>query len=92
MLGDGAARVFVRAVEASSFKATELQRGILFRRLDARFTDPAGCVDSLQADLGKLVDTARRIRPEKGNLFATVEYDRTVWEKVQHGLDRWARR
>jgi hypothetical protein len=92
MLGDGAARVFVRAVEESSLKATELQRAILFHRLDPRFTDLAGCVESIQADLRRLADTVRRTRPDKDNLFATVEYDRTAWERVQHGLDRWARR
>ena len=37
-------------------------------------------------------DAARRIRPDKENLFATVEYDRTAWERVQQGVDRWARR
>ena len=92
LLGEGKARIFVRAVEESSFKATELQRAILFQRLSARFTDLAGCVDFMQADLGHLVDTARRTRPDKDNLFATVEYDRTAWERVQQGVDRWARR
>ena len=92
LLGDGAARVFVRAVEASSFKATELRRGVLFQRLDARFTDLAGCVDFIKADFEHLVDTARRTRPDKDNLFATAEYDRTAWERVQQGLQRWARR
>jgi hypothetical protein len=92
LLGEGAARIFVRAVEESSFKATELQRAILFQRLDARFTDLAGCVDVMRPDLGHLADTARLTRPDKGNLFATVEYDRTAWERVQHGFDRWARR
>ena len=92
LLGDGAARVFVRAVEESSFKAAELQRAILFHRLDPRFTDLAACVEALQPDLGRLADTARRNRPDKENLFASVEYDRTAWERVQHGVDRWARR
>jgi hypothetical protein len=92
MLGDGGARVFVRAVEESSLKATELQRAILFHRLDLRFTDLAGCVESIQADLRRLADTVRRTRPDKDNLFAKVEYDRTAWERVQHGVDRWARR
>jgi hypothetical protein len=92
LLGDGAARIFVRAVEESSFKATELQRAILFHRLDPRFTDLAGCVEAMQPDLQRLADTARRTRPDKENLFATVEYERTVWERVQRGIDRWARR
>ena len=92
LLGEGAARVFVRAVEETSFKATELQRAILFQRLDARFTDLAGCVGAMRPDLSRLADTARRTRPDKDNLFATVEYDRIAWERVQHGVDRWARR
>ena len=92
LLGEGAVRIFVRAVEASSFKAAELRRAILFQRLDARFTDLAGCVDAMRADLGRLADTARLTRPDKDNLFATVEYDRTAWERVQSGVDRWARR
>jgi hypothetical protein len=92
LLGDGGARIFVRAVEESSLKATELQRAILFHRLDPRFTDLAGCVETIQPDLRRLVDTARRTRPDKENLFAKVEYDRTVWARVQHGVDRWARR
>ena len=92
LLGDAAARIFVRAVGEGSFKAAELQRGILFQRLGARFTDLAGCVDHLRVDLDHLVDTARRIQPNQENLFATVDYDRASWERVQQGLDRWARR
>jgi hypothetical protein len=92
LLGDGAARVFVRAVEQSSFKAAELQLGILFHRLDPRFADLAGCVESVRTDLDRLVDAARRARPSKDNLFATTEYDRAAWDRVQHGIDRWARR
>jgi len=91
LLGEGAARIFVRAVETSSFKATELQRGILFQRIGARFRDLAGCVDALRSDLSHLADTARRVRPDKENLFATVAYDRAAWERVQYGLDRWGR-
>jgi hypothetical protein len=92
LLGEGEARIFVRAVETSSFKATELQRGILFQRLGARFGDLAGCVEALRPDLSTLADNARRIRPGKENLFATVAYDRAAWERVQYGIDRWARR
>jgi hypothetical protein len=92
LLGEGAARVFVRAVEKSSFKATELRHAILFVRLEARFTDLAGCVEALRGDLSSLAETARRSRPDKDNLFAALEYDRNAWERVQHGLDRWARR
>jgi len=92
VLGDGALRIFVRAVEASSFKAAELQRGLLFERLDARFTDLAGCAQALQGDLEQLAASARRTLPDKENLFRTVEYDRAAWERVQQGLDRWGRR
>ena len=49
-----------------------------------RPTDPEG-------HLG-LAETARLIVPDKENLFATVEFDRTAWERVQLGLDRWSRR
>lgn len=64
----------------------------LFQRLNPRFTDLAGCVEALRPDLETLADTARRTRPDKANLFATVEYDRIAWERVQQGVDRWARR
>ena len=33
LLGDAAARIFVRAVEEGSHRAAELKRGVLFRRL-----------------------------------------------------------
>jgi hypothetical protein len=91
LLGDGGARIFVRAVEKSSFKATELQRAILFHRLDSRFRDLEGCVKAMRADLDRLADATRRVRPTKDNLFATVEYDRAAWERVQQGVDRWGR-
>jgi len=92
LLGDGAARVFVRAVEQGSLKATELKRAVLFHRLGPRFTDLAGCAEGMRADLERLADTARRIQPDKEHLFAAVSFDRTTWERVQHGLDRWGRR
>jgi hypothetical protein len=92
LLEDRTARVFVRAVETGSFKAAELQRAILFHRLGPRFTDLAGCVAAVRSDLERLVDTSRRERPESGNLYRAVEYDRTAWERVRLGLDRWARR
>ena len=92
LLGDGGARIFVRALEKSSFKAAELQRAILFHRLDSRFHDLEGCVEAIRPDLNRLVDAARRTRPDKGNLFASVEYDRAAWERVQQGIDRWAKR
>ena len=92
VLGDGGARIFVRAVEKSSFKAAELQRAILFHRLDSRVRDLEGCVEAIRPDLDRLIDTARRTRPDKENLFASVEYDRAAWERVQQGIDRWAKR
>jgi hypothetical protein len=92
LLGNGDARLFVRAVETSSFKASELQRAILFQRLDSRFTDRAACVEFIRTDLTSLADTARRSRPTKDNLFTTLEYDCDAWERVQSGVERWARR
>jgi hypothetical protein len=92
LLGDGAARVFVRAVERGSFKATELQRGILFQRIDPFFIDLAGCVAAVHANLERLVNSARRTLPTRDNLFTTLEYDRSAWEQVQAAIDRWARR
>jgi hypothetical protein len=92
LLGDSGARIFVRAVEKSSFKAADLQRAILFHRLDSRVRDLEGCVEAIRPDRDCLVDTARRPRPDTENLFATLEYDRAAWERVQQGIDRWARR
>lgn len=92
LLGEAGARVFVRAVEDSSFKAAELQRARLFLRLPPNFADLAGCMDAVSSDLRTLVETAKRTRPDKDNLFAAVVYDRSAWERVQHGVDRWARR
>lgn len=92
LLGDGGARIFVRAVEQASHKAPELQRGVLFHRLDSRFTDVAAWVDAVRPDLERLAVTARRAPPDKAKLFITLEYDRAAWERVQQGVDRWARR
>jgi hypothetical protein len=92
LLGEGAARLFVRAVDQSSFRAAELQRAILFQRLDPRFTDLAACAQALRGELERLADTARRTRPDKDNLFRSVEYDHASWERVQQGIDRWRRR
>ena len=92
LLGEEGARVFVRTVRQSSFKASELQRGILFHRLDPRFTDLPGCVAALHSDLKRLAATARRAAPSKANLFITLDYRRDAWERVEEGIDRWARR
>ena len=92
ILGEGTARVFVRAVDSVSSKAAELQRGILFHRLASRFADLPGCIDAIRPEIDRLVSTARRLEPVSANLFRAVEYDRAAWERVQHGLDRWGRR
>jgi hypothetical protein len=92
LLGDGGARIFVRAVEKSSFKAVELQRPILFHRLDSRFRNLEGCVEAIRPDLDRLIDTARRTRPDKENLFTSVKYNHAAWERVQQGIDSWAKR
>ena len=92
LLGDGAARIFVRTVEDSSLKAAELHRAILFHRLDPRFTDLNGCVEAIRPEFERLVDGARRTHPDKENLFIAVQYDQAAWERVQYGLDRWVRR
>lgn len=90
--GEGAARIYVRAVERSSQKAAELARATLFHRLEPRFADLAGCVEALRPDLERLADSARRVSPSAENLFAAVTYDKPAWERVQAGLERWARR
>ena len=92
LLDDQTARIFVRAVQTGSYKATELQRAILFQRMSPRFNDLAGCIAAIRSDLERLVDTSHRVRPESGNLYRVVEYDRAAWERVQRGLDRWGRR
>jgi hypothetical protein len=92
LLGDGGARVFVRAVATASFKATELQRAILLHRLNQRFNDLTGCAAAIRSDLERLADSAQRVRANSENLFRTVEYDRIAWERVYRGIDRWARR
>lgn len=91
LLGDAGARVFVRKVEQSSFKATELQRGTLFYRLPPQFRDLAGCLDAIGVDLRTLVEMARRTRPDTANLFASVVYDRSAWDRVQRGIEQWGR-
>jgi hypothetical protein len=92
VLGDGAARVFVRAVGTVSSKAQELRHGILFQRLGPRFSDLAACIDAIRFDLERFVSTARRVEPVSANLFRVIEYDRAAWETVQHGIERWGRR
>ena len=90
--GEGAARIFVRAVETASLKADELRRAVLFHRLLPRFSDLAGCVEALRPHLERLAESARRAQPSKDNLFAAVTYDKAAWEGITKELDRWARR
>jgi hypothetical protein len=91
LLGDGAARIFVRVVEKSSFKAAELQRSILFHRLDQRFDDLAGCVEKLRPALERLTGSVKRTETGPASLFFPVEHDRVAWEQVQQGIDSWTR-
>src|SRR6187431_2598868 len=65
LLGDGVARVFLRTVETGSLKANELQRAILFHRLDPRFSDLAGCIEDIQDDFRLVADSARRTTPTR---------------------------
>jgi hypothetical protein len=92
LLGEGTARVFVRALETASLKADELRKAVLFHRLEPRFADLPDCVAALRTDLERLAESARRVQPSKDNLFAAVTYDKAAWERVTQGLDRWARR
>ena len=92
LLGDGAARVFVRAVATASLKASEMQRATLFQRLAQRFTDLQACIAAIRSDLERLADSAQRIHPNTENLFRTVEFDHIAWERVRRGIDQWGRR
>lgn len=92
LLGDGQARVFLRALQAPSLKATELHRGVLFHRVNAGFTDLPGCVAAAREPLEQLARTAVRQLPTQDNLFAAVTYDRRAWDSVVEGIERWQRR
>jgi len=92
LLGDGQARIFLRALEAPSLKATELHRGVLFHRVGSGFTDLAGCVAAARKPLELLATTAVRQQPSKDNLFAAVSYDRNAWDQVVNALESWQRR
>lgn len=91
LLGDGGARIFVRAVPASSQKAEELKKAVLFHRIDTRFADLAGFVDSARPTLEQLAMTATRHAPDKDNLFTAVAYDTALWERLVQALERWQR-
>ena len=43
-------------------------------------------------ELERLAATARRHVPDKANLFIALDYDRAAWDRVQHGIEGWARR
>ena len=91
LLGDGQARIFLRAVEASSLKATELRRAVLFHRVGSAFTNLTGCVAAARGPLELLAGTAVRQQPSKDNLFAAVRYDRSAWESVVSAIENWQR-
>jgi hypothetical protein len=92
LLGEGIARIFLRAVESPSLKATELRRAILFHRVGAVFDDLDGCVQAVREPLEHLARTAVRQQPSPDNLFAAVTFDRGAWDRVMNGLQRWQRR
>ena len=92
LLGDGQARVFLRALETASLKATELKRGVLFHRVNSSFSDLTGCAAAAREPLERLAATAARQQPSKDNLFEAVTYDRNAWEAVVQAVEQWQRR
>jgi len=92
LLGEGEARLYLRAVESPSMKADELRQAILFHRVAAAFVDLEGCVAAMREPLEHLVRTAVRQKPSQDNLFAAVTYDRSAWERVVQGIERCQRR
>jgi hypothetical protein len=92
LLGQGQARLFLRAVEQASLKATELHRAVLFHRVGSAFADLAGCVAAARVPLERLAQSATRQQPAKDNLFAAVTYDHAAWEQVVNAVDGWQRR
>lgn len=92
LLGDGQARIFLRAVEVASLKATELHRAVLFHRVSSAFADLKGCVAAARQALEDLASTAVRQQPSQDNLFAAVSYDRNAWEAVVSAVESWQRR
>lgn len=91
LLGEGQARIFLRSVQVSSLKATELRRAILFYRVGSGFGDLPGCVEAARAPLERLARNAVREQPSKDNLFAAVTYDRSAWEAVVNAVEHWQR-
>jgi hypothetical protein len=92
LVGEGRARVFLRAVEAPSLKATELHRSVLFHRVGSAFADLPGCVATVRDTLEFLARTAVRQQPSQDNLFAAVTYDLQAWESVVNAAEDWQRR
>lgn len=92
LLGEGQARIFLRAVAEPSFKAKELHRGVLFHRVGSAFADLDGCIAAARDPLEHLAHSAVRQQPSKDNLFAMVTYDRKAWENVVDAVERWQRR
>lgn len=92
LLGDGQARVFLRAVAVPSLKATDLQRALLFHRVASTFADLPGCVAAARDPLERLARSAVRQQPSPDNLFAAVTYDRGHWEGVVAVVEHWQRR
>jgi hypothetical protein len=92
LLGEGRARIFMRAVESPSRKAAELHRGVLFHEVNSAFADLAGCAAAAREPLEHLAGTATRQQPSKDNLFAAVTYDRAAWESVVAAVECWQRR
>jgi hypothetical protein len=92
LLGEGRARIFLRAVESPSMKADELRKAVLFHRVGAGFDDLDGCVAAVREPLEQLARTAVRQQPGKDNLFAAVTWDRGAWDRVVQGVEQWQRR
>jgi hypothetical protein len=92
LLGEGQARIFLRALESASLKATELRQAILFHRVSAAFGDLNGCVEAARGPLEQLARTAVRQVPGMDNLFAAVAYDRSAWDAVVNAVETWQRR
>ena len=72
-------------------KAADLQRAILFHRVGANFRDLEGCVAEVLEPFERLAQSAVRQTPNKANLFAVVQYDRSAWDAVVRGIERWER-
>lgn len=92
LLGDGQARIDMKAVEHPSLRATELQRGVLFHRVSSSFTDLPGCVAAGREAFERLAQSAVRQQPSQDNLFAAVVYDRKAWDDVVTAVEAWQRR